>query len=508
LTNIQTRSRCGPLHTRAFAGLMALCAFLPGSWSGCTGPAQQVGLVLEHADGAGQPGWREAALPPDSLPWYEAAHQRLAFFSGFFAVMTTILVFGLVISLVVSTPFRWSWLAFTASATALVAVHSGLAHQYLWPSQDGLQVLLAPLLSNAAFYAGIVLLQQLYPTRRLFPALNRALRLLRYGLLIGMLLCLPLPWVEGPLRSAVAVVHELVFLYGAVLVPAAMLRLITRLRGWEPRVMLLALAPQSLGVGLHALQNLCLYRPYFDLSTLNWAGIINAILLLTLVLLRRIRMRMDQGFRFSGRAAQRRQQNTLALLEREAELRRGIGEELDGRLGPLMLNLQESLSKLQQPALLQQLDEARTELRAICDNRIPGNLTGSGLILAIEEILRPLQAAGARVRCTYPRPRRLERLDPLYQMAVFRIVQGLLNNVYRHAGATSVNLELDVERGGIRLVLQDDGVGFETGAALEGGGGRGLGIIRQRIENLGGHMELQSSPGRGSRFFMQIPLKF
>lgn len=444
----------------------------------------------------------------DQDRWVAQRRTRLTLNTAFFSVMSTIAVFGLVIAVVIAAPFRWLWLSFTLCGTAHVAVYTGLAHAWIWPGSMFWQTASPHLLANASFFAGVSLLQVLYRTEVEFPALHRRLNGLRVVLGLCALLALGFPWSAPAARTALFCANEVVFLAACALILASVWAIHRKTRLREPLLMLVALAPQMLAISLHALQNLTLLHVGPALFALDWLGIIIVTLLLSLILLRRIRLFMDEGFQVVSEAIVRRRQNTYALLSRESEVRKAIGQDIDQRLGPLLLATHHKLAAFQPPLddLLRQLSAAQAEIRGICDNRIPSNLTEHGLVQALSEIIRPLEAAGTQVVCHYSRPQRLEKLDLLYQLVLFRIAQGLLNNVYKHAQAHKVELTMQVNQARVFLDIRDDGVGFEPDRA--GGGGRGLAIIRQRVETLGGSFALQSREGGGSSFEVQIPVKF
>ncbi|MBI4325512.1 MAG: hypothetical protein HY674_09640 [Chloroflexi bacterium] len=77
----------------------------------------------------------------------------------------------------------------------------------------------------------------------------------------------------------------------------------------------------------------------------------------------------------------------------------------------------------------------------------------------------------------------------------------------KHARATEVILEVKREAGGVRATLLDDGCGFEP-AALDAAGRGGLGLqgMAERAGLIGGKLQLQSAPGRGTRLEVTIPL--
>ena len=100
------------------------------------------------------------------------------------------------------------------------------------------------------------------------------------------------------------------------------------------------------------------------------------------------------------------------------------------------------------------------------------------------------------------------RLPGHLEVALFRISQEALNNVAKHAAATTARISIrrdpDVE-----LVVEDDGVGFDVDAATHAdpaSGGVGLAGMQERAALLGGTMEIRSTDGRGSRLTVRVPL--
>jgi len=98
-------------------------------------------------------------------------------------------------------------------------------------------------------------------------------------------------------------------------------------------------------------------------------------------------------------------------------------------------------------------------------------------------------------------------LAPEISIALFRTIQEALANIYRHAGASRATLSLDFTPDGARLVIEDDGRGFAPGTRSEPGieHGHGLHNIEERVRELGGHFELASTPGAGTRLTAIFP---
>ncbi|MBW7990653.1 MAG: hypothetical protein FVQ84_11650 [Planctomycetes bacterium] len=89
---------------------------------------------------------------------------------------------------------------------------------------------------------------------------------------------------------------------------------------------------------------------------------------------------------------------------------------------------------------------------------------------------------------------------------LFRNVRELLINIVKHAKARKVKVSVSKVDERICVIIEDDGVGFEP-AKIGSNTGFGIFSIRERLEQLDGHLEIESEPGRGSRFTMTAPLK-
>ena len=91
---------------------------------------------------------------------------------------------------------------------------------------------------------------------------------------------------------------------------------------------------------------------------------------------------------------------------------------------------------------------------------------------------------------------------------LFRSARELLLNVVKHARASSVRLEVAREEGTMRITVADDGAGFDpTDLRISDEMSRfGLFSVRERMAALGGMLELDSAPGRGTRVSLEVPL--
>jgi signal transduction histidine kinase len=99
------------------------------------------------------------------------------------------------------------------------------------------------------------------------------------------------------------------------------------------------------------------------------------------------------------------------------------------------------------------------------------------------------------------------RQPPEIERAVYRIVQEAFSNIARHAHASAAHVVLSTERGETRVVIEDDGLGFDVERVEQPGKRRGLGLlgIRERASQLGGRVKVESRPGGGTRIEVELP---
>lgn len=101
-----------------------------------------------------------------------------------------------------------------------------------------------------------------------------------------------------------------------------------------------------------------------------------------------------------------------------------------------------------------------------------------------------------------------ERLPDELATAIYRVVQEALTNVLKHARARMVSVVLDRRPNDVRLVIEDDGAGFDPDMAPAPGERRRIGLLgmRERLSLIGGTLRVEASPGAGTSLFVNVPL--
>ncbi len=98
------------------------------------------------------------------------------------------------------------------------------------------------------------------------------------------------------------------------------------------------------------------------------------------------------------------------------------------------------------------------------------------------------------------------RMEPYREVTAFRAVQELLTNARQHSQATEVKINLDIDEDRVRIVVEDNGKGFEA-IPVFGPSAKTVGLpsLKERVEALGGQLDLESDAGQGTRVSLEIP---
>ena len=99
-----------------------------------------------------------------------------------------------------------------------------------------------------------------------------------------------------------------------------------------------------------------------------------------------------------------------------------------------------------------------------------------------------------------------ERLPVEVETSLYRIIQESLTNILRHARAKNASILLEQRPQSIRVIIEDNGVGFDPEAKSASPSSLGLQGIRERAQLFGGRLTIESQPGQGTSLFVEIPL--
>ncbi len=146
--------------------------------------------------------------------------------------------------------------------------------------------------------------------------------------------------------------------------------------------------------------------------------------------------------------------------------------------------------------------EALREMRLLIYQLRPAALEKGGLADALQLRLDGVERrAGVHAELLVDGE---DHLPPATQAELHQIAQEALNNALKHAHAQTVHVRVHFGDAVARLEIQDDGAGFDP-AAVESGGGLGLPGMKERVQKLGGRLEIRSAPGKGTKVAVEVP---
>ena len=153
-------------------------------------------------------------------------------------------------------------------------------------------------------------------------------------------------------------------------------------------------------------------------------------------------------------------------------------------------------------ALIEEVDQ---QMRRLSHELRPTILDDLGLVPAIEFLSEGVaKRSGLRISI---RASKGNRLPALLETTLYRVVQEALNNVAKHARATSVKIRLRSSGKTVYCSIVDDGVGFNPRGSKVEAQERGFGLLgmREKLQPLGGAVRIESAPGRGTKLSIVIP---
>jgi len=205
------------------------------------------------------------------------------------------------------------------------------------------------------------------------------------------------------------------------------------------------------------------------------------------------------------------------LIAAQEEERRRVARELhddfNQRLAVLSLELEQLGQRIPNQSGLRsnvkrlqaQAQEIAAEIHRLSYKLHPSKLDHVGLATAVRSLCAELTKSG-KLRVDFSQTGFPAALDRDVTLCVYRIAQEGLRNCVKHSGAESARVVLTRTRNAVRLVVSDNGCGFDTKTALLE---KGLGFIsmKERLHILAGQMNVYSKPLHGTRLEVSVPLK-
>lgn len=201
-----------------------------------------------------------------------------------------------------------------------------------------------------------------------------------------------------------------------------------------------------------------------------------------------------------------------AMIAGQEKERQKVANELHDDLGSLMatvkLHFDNVKADRKDPALLNAqklLDEAYKKIRGMAHTKNSGVMAKEGLLNAVRKMANTITDTNA-LAVTVEDYGLADRMENSLELTIFRIVQELVANVIKHAGATTVNIQFTQHEDGLNIIVEDNGKGFDMAVVKPRQNGMGLESIEKRIEHLEGSFTVDSVLGKGTSILIDIPV--
>ena len=208
---------------------------------------------------------------------------------------------------------------------------------------------------------------------------------------------------------------------------------------------------------------------------------------------------------------ERRRSGELVLNAQEEERRRvarDLHDEVNQSLTALLLRLEAAVQDAP-PSLKEELtqtkrlaNQAMGELLDLARQLRPTALDDHGLVAALQTHVKEYNRRGPASAHFWADPT-VRDLPPDVQVVIYRVAQEALVNAARHSGASRVEVSLEHSDSSVYLLVSDNGSGF---AFAEEAKGLGLSGMRERALLVGGSLEIDSSPGKGTSIKLEVPM--
>jgi signal transduction histidine kinase len=204
-------------------------------------------------------------------------------------------------------------------------------------------------------------------------------------------------------------------------------------------------------------------------------------------------------------------------LEIQEQTLKNIAQEIHDNIGQVLSLAKLNLNRMdinKQQDLEEKIKDSKNlvskaiqDLRDLSKTLNTDNIAAIGLIKAIEYELGMIRKTGSH-KTSLLIGGQVTRLDAHKELILFRIVQEVLNNILKHAGAKEITIQADYKSESFQLVIKDDGNGFDL-APLNNpdNNDTGLGIrnMHNRARMIGADFSIQSALGSGTEVKMILP---
>ncbi len=202
-----------------------------------------------------------------------------------------------------------------------------------------------------------------------------------------------------------------------------------------------------------------------------------------------------------------------ATIEAQEKERKRISQDLHDDIGAMLSTIKLSLVGLKRGANLDEkqsgrlqntkelIDETVGNVRRLSRDLLPATLDEFGLIYALDQLFDKIKS-NTILQVKFEHPKKLQRMEKIVELALYRIVQELCNNIIKHAHASAVHVLVDQTDDNFKIVVIDNGDGFPNlspGVPKKKSLGLGLKNIESRLSMINATISYDLAPEKGTK---------
>ena len=196
-----------------------------------------------------------------------------------------------------------------------------------------------------------------------------------------------------------------------------------------------------------------------------------------------------------------------ASLEGQNNERQRIARELHDSIGGNLATIKLQLSndiKPEKENLIQQVDDTYNQVRELSHNLMPKKFKDSAFTSIVSEYIDNVKNLSNEEITLQIHPKEeIDKIEENLKVELYKIIQELLTNALKHAKATQIDIQLSVFNNSVKLLFEDDGVGFDQEKVKYGLGFQNL---KDRLKIIKGEIFINAFPDRGTVIDIDVPL--
>jgi two-component system, sensor histidine kinase LadS len=421
----------------------------------------------------------------------------LIFYGICFGIMLIVMLYSLAMGVILKQRIQFQYVVMVSVGILYFLVAEGLASQFLYPNQVGVNGFMRLLIIAANAITFIIFSNSFLNIKNYYPNVFKGLMGL-VALLVVMALLVPLIGNFYLDHSAFFIPFTLTITFAGTFAPVVIAGFTFKKQRETSIFYLIAYSTILFTSTLVRLEDVG-WIERFDFNPV-YIGTFTENLIFFVALGYRTKKVYDQRNELSLRISKHQKEMMQSYVRGTEQERQRIARDLHDDIGSRMSHLKRQIESQKQISLLHEVENLCNDIRNLSHQLAPQAIRFNSLTQLIQQQGYQLHQAGIEVNLQqYDFPK---ELDDDTKAELLRIVQEALNNILKHSGAKQVDIQLFKHDNELVITIEDDGQGFDE---QQLSGGIGLDNMRARAESLDGKLEISSKLDEGTSLLITIP---